>query len=170
MAWWIFSPASNLSWSARPESFLQLQHKDRWTFDLYYDTFYLRWVFCKMSGRTRDERLVQKVVYSSAHVPQVDLAHHPRLQTDHHHQTVTEEALSMPAPSSAGWVPFTGSGPPCRSWAKHSWKLNVEVGNMIHAGGDDRDRGRWPLVHSNRKGEPENLRNTVRHNKVKWLQ
>ena len=31
-----------------------------------------------MSGRTRDERLVQKVVYSSAHVPQVDLAHHPR--------------------------------------------------------------------------------------------
>lgn len=57
MAWWIFSPASILilSWSARPESFLQLQHKDRWTFDLYYDTFYLRWVFRKMSGRTRDE-------------------------------------------------------------------------------------------------------------------
>ena len=33
---------------------------------------------------------------------------------------------------------------------------------MIETGADDH-----LLVHSNRKGEPENLRNTVRHNKVK---
>ena len=55
-----------------------------------------------LAARETQTRTAQKMVYRGAHVLQVDLAHHPRLQTDHHHQTVAEEALSILAPSSAG--------------------------------------------------------------------